>query len=1008
MINHLYIKYYRWNTETGVRSDIYGGDTWDIDLAIDGLIGVANTNIVVEGDGDSILASDTGVSLSNRISDLGGLPAIFGTTIGGDIENHTWGIFGPLLDSSGVEVVIAECLIMGKFGNVTRLAPVGSLMQTGEIDTYAEFIELITDADGVDEDSVVIMPGYLELKTQSNSKYSNEVTFGIINLSKLLSIVKAKALDLTPMLSTTDLLDQIITNLPFVTATDVETLPFGTVNLPVPLAIEEDIDVAHGITDSKFDNFTLFPEENAKITVWQYEGGQEYYVFLQNPLDDATDIRAVKINIDVAGGVTLNWLSEGHPDLDKFNQNDPEWYSDFDFRSSYVRPANSANYADMMSSLAPFDEGFAKHPYITVDIIDNVAGSVFCNDTKNILNEDSPSYAGEPVTQYETFSISQNWSFRVGWDFSNSKYNRTFERLNGTYSGNVSNSFVIWRKNFRKFFIISPDKKRLLVTPTPEHGSKFANIGWNPFEYTKKTKLDNVTRPPAVGSGTVNVYRHVLKDTTIYTVAPNLGSGDLGFPKIYIGDLRETHYTKYPVYYKDDDDNSFILLFAKKIGINGYDCDGGDIKWGERVSTAYPDGFMSNDNLYFREFIFYEEKFTLPNDIPKDLPVNPIFRYDARDRLEIWYYSDSKKALLCYDWQMNLKYGYKLNVPFENVALGRDKDGKLLITLTTDKYFVFATHKPSGEIYYTNFDVEETSIESVVRNLSKWNFATYWIDRKDSANTLFFRNRYSGEIREGVNYEARTDMNESYPTDGENNPPNRVFTREAYDKFADKITVNSFLGECGTAGLDNSLYTFKYDLGDIFNRELGGRIAQKLYQVLAKRREKLYLPMQAFRCNNYDKIKPFSGDDTEYSVIAQRSDFYRELKTDVEAFELEDIYLIDEDLQCILSSIFWNPSGWQYSTANLLGPCSTSFCGDCEDNFDTFMLGLMGFLDAEWILSVTDYPSGLNIDTDELITEMITFLYEHLFELFVSNRGLTITLNEALTDYMTCKALRCP
>jgi hypothetical protein len=267
MINHLYITLWKWDTVAGTKERYFApAPAFDIDLALEGNVGSAVTTVKAQDSGERLTISDVQLQCANKIVNAPPLGLIW-AKIFGNIDDGTWGIIAPILESAGNTVIIAEIIAYGlRQAKTLTTVPVDASLQAGAIDSYDEFIEDIDT-----EDNVVILPGYLELKLAQTDEYTNSVQFSIIALDKLVELVLLSGLTTYPLISFEVLIQTILDGFPFATALNYTKQAFGNLPWIVPIERQADLSVLPILaTDTTFDSFDLYPKDNAKIIVWQF------------------------------------------------------------------------------------------------------------------------------------------------------------------------------------------------------------------------------------------------------------------------------------------------------------------------------------------------------------------------------------------------------------------------------------------------------------------------------------------------------------------------------------------------------------------------------------------------------------------------------------------------------------------------------------------------------------------------------------------------------------------
>jgi hypothetical protein len=479
---------------------------------------------------------------------------------------------------------------------------------------------------------------------------------------------------------------------------------------------------------------------------------------------------------------------------------------------------------------------------------------------------------------------------------------------------------IIWRKGFRRFFMISEDKKHLWAYPAPEMGAGSNTLNKRPMPWW--------------------VWGSVGDIPNIITVAPDLGANDSGFPIVDEGGAGETNFTKYPIYHKLNDE-SRVVLCANAGGVTGKDIDG-DSTW---VNDGDGNTYNPDTGAVRARLNPYTRNIVLDNEIPDDLPVDPIFIYTNDNKLQIWYYSADNNALRGYDWQFNLLYEYVFDgIEFANFALGRDKDGMLIACITTTDTIIFARHQSSDTLYYPN--VSETDLKTnagkILSDLARIGFQTWYIDRENASTDMFVKPRFSGTDRGEHYLIPRSEMSKQISRGDAK--PNRQLIRSVWQEYYDRIIVKNGSGDMGIAGLPESIYALEYSVSDkMFNVDLGNTLAYLLYGLYSKRREYLKTPHRAYRLQMYDTVKVF---DREFKVLANKSDYGVSLKSDLELVNLGNVYGAIELWDCLINQLAVSINLSWASIESLDLACAP--CAGCQPQWDDLTTLILEIVTANY------------------------------------------------------------
>jgi len=985
MIEHCYIRYWRWNPKTGVRYRLYPSTSdWDFDLAEWGLISAAQARIGVEGDGDKIRASDVALEVSNarvqysgEILDLGAGEWVFGR-----LELVQDGILYPLIDpdlNSGSWMVVAECLLIGRHEPAdSELSDTYGALRLGAISTYGEYLE---------GGNVVILPGYLELRTVEVDEYGYKVRANIIALDKLLAKVPASILGLRPLRTPSELLDTIRERFPFIEDYEVELPSLGMFQYICRRAEITNLqaDYAADNADTSFDELVrATTDRQPRLYAWRYNdsGVQHLYAKIRS-LNGYEWVHITLMGEDVvAASITMentrpSWLEHTRPSwipMDQFDEDNAEWLH------RHIPVAQAPLW-----TLAPGDLAWTKHPYSLVGVARHYWGlGLAWGNPTNIKNCPSWATANHTALAYYSNGSGESRLLWLYWDGSNWSQYTVGSTVMGSYWGaytTTDETYIIWYPGYKRLWIVSSDKRRIWSLPSPEFGSGFD--GWLDDPHNWYGDRGLYTYDASSGYYDEVTYPHGGIKGAVKFLAPNL----IGDTPLAIGDNR---YVKYPIYFIGDDGKSYLWV----------GCSSSDEYWDIDCASAEHAPDASPDLLWQRYRIIRI------HDIPADIPMFPVFCYDDAGRLRIWYYSGEAKELRCYDYKMMLLEAYYLGVDSERVALGLDYAGRLLVLIAPEDNdsLILARHEPTEEIYLPAPSEDVQTAADLVSMLARWGFCVWWIDRESGRVKLFIKPRYSGEERGGVPIiERSVTVEEAAALRDQTRPPSRDLVRRYWDKYADQIYITSQThGDIVRVGAEESLYTYHYEMpAGIYHRYLAQRIGRLLWRILSHRRHWCKFPLPAWRGGYYDILEIFGR---RWSVLMSTSDYAKRLVTDIEAIDISDVRIDAIDiLDCLLGGVYYNKntSAWA-ANPELTEGC---YCDRCE-----YLLrndAGTGIYDVilDWLN--TWYPDGLSGVSGDVVLGNDDGARAVVIDLVMSDDDLWATLEPLLIGYIQCLTEEC-
>jgi hypothetical protein len=968
LINYIFVKVKKWNPATNLVENYYTASEHDYNLVGNGFNSISNFSIKVEDNNNKFTMSNVQLTLANDSSQSLDVdiiaPLILGEVEEAAIERR-FGIFTPFFETEHGSIIVAKVWIFAEHGlnNLRENLGLDDSFITGEVSSYVDFIELIEE----DTKNVAVFVGHMEMKLFTEDIYDNRTTVQLLALDSLLNSMLVSHLDLYPLISLREMILQIVDKFPFIDGSSIDELELGLINWVVPLV------EGGGYFDiplipshlTKFDHFHRSSVENAKIITWSFnnEGVQEFYFKVGQR---TTPSYWYKITLDDDSATSERFSSTPS----KFIHSNA--LGESVFSSTYASyPEIQVNLADIMATEAPGDTDttiydtnkmpwFMDLPYGSYDNY----SAVFIPEA-DAINHDR--YTLETFGINEPFSIihyyadedSSDKLWFVPWDDTTTdNYNSEAELTisESLYNGDEKMEFI-YKKGYNRVLLLMGDRRHLYSFTSPETGSygsvssMYFDIDF--YEGSRPAFMERVDK--------------------IRLIGPHLKDGD-DYPIDAPGESTETHYRKYPVWYEHPTGQNKVILSATDVGGSGIEVD---------------DPYTSL-GLDFYRAVQVEE-------IPSDMPVKPIFRYNSRNELEIWYYSSDELALKCYNWKMELKYAYGFGVDFERVALGRDKNGSIIIAITYDNQLVFARHQPITQLYYPEVNIasDETSCSDILTNLARWGFSAWFIARANNKDQLFFRPRYAGIDRGKIHLTSHSYKGSTEDTKRE---PNRKLTRGVWDNYADKIIVKSSFGIMATAGVDKTVNSYTYNIpSEVYHEDLGRRIAAKLLRVLGKRRELLHAPTTAFYTLPEDFVRLF---DRSYCILELNSDYDKRLVTDLKAVNLSNPNINNELLQCIIGELYTQGggSGWFYSDSPVDSEC---YCGSCQSQYQTLLDAIVQVLNT-YELWLPDDAIWVRED-DFAKVELLNIIYEYLY--------FGIEGDETIADYLeafeTCMVTRC-
>lgn len=984
MIKHLYLTYFKWNVATGDYNRYFSytgiAPEYDIDMIFENITEIGKLNQQIEGTGDSLKTSDIGIKIANGLKS--NLLLFDSNDICGQIDDSTFGILKPMLESAGTEFIIAMIRIYSEFAPFDVGYSHDPSLLTGDINTYSEYTE-----DYAIENLISLFDGYIEMNSFEHDIFNNEIDMKIIALDKLLSYINQDLLAIKMLQTTGQIVSEIKDKAPFLTSFTVENPLLGTFMWLVPKSETENIDLSTvwGITDSQFDMFSIDTNNNAKLISWSrgyVDGIETFYIKLKSGT-----LPYLKIEREYSTGTFTITAEATLPT--QFSHVSPfSYFSGANFARITSQEGNQVNYQDTVDTIAPYDIGFTKQPYLLKNAIDVSGyydrGSCFCSGLNTLVNSAIPISDG-------VFWLYRNGTncYMLAYEWTGANYTNS----GGAYLftdaiTDIEHKQLFWRIGWRRMFMLNETKDKLFCYPSPESGLEYARVGAG----GKIRELSTSYRIPYYDTlGRLSGYTIFpsLVEGEIFCIGIHLGSGD---EKIITnaGTDQETEFSQYPIWYKDIDGVSSVVLGAKKIGTDGYSIDGTYRYQGTSSGTIFSIG---------NDFFEYYKKYVLENEIPSDFPTNPIFRYDGLNRLEMWYYGKSDKTLKCYNWKMELKYAYVLGVDFEYVALGLNRDNQLVVcfTDTNTNSFIIAEHTTTNQIYYPSVK-SGTTASDILTDLAKFGFQSWWIERQNFNTKLFVKPRYHGTQRGIIPIVSHSYENQDYSATDSNQLPNRKHTREFWEKYADKINVKNTFGEI-IIGRENSIYEFDYNFPTTaYNETVMQRIGNFLLTLLGKRRTLAYFPTIALRHSFYDNFEFYLKN---WVSINSESDYSQALTTDIQAINLdENIYSNLTLLDCLLGGVFHSQSGdWEYDLDQIYFPTPLCYCNGCKYEYKTLMDAIMAYLNENLDFGTTYISLISDSEARSQIADLILANLDYTY--------ISIPLSELLLTYLNCISNTC-
>lgn len=986
MVSSARFAFYKWFPASGGWERLFDTETKSYDIELRSVIsGTSNATLGCEESGGNAIASDVPINFGNfpkfivpeGWDERSGLAA-------GSIELGYNGIFYPLLGSVGDFIIVAVGVIYAEraANKVAENMPdsVDTSLLTGEINTYKEYIEDVEVIDAItgeasNVDSVNILPCYLEAETAVLNQYSCTAEVIAYALDGLLKYLSAKDLILPLCPTLTDVAMAIKALSPFIENIDATGANIGDIMWLVKLAEY----------DPRADDPATFaagtPFLYNRIIQWKLASGDEShyvelttgasrYIVISPEISPIAFLMPKYIHTAAGTGFYLDPSLCDSPDMHAY------------------QPSQCWPRTDPTTLLPTIggDLGYTRCPYrIPADtsLSDAESYRVRLNGLA-ILNQlhGCETYSGliHWVGIVMRAGEGQWYFFARPWDGSNwedaALYTDIFGRpalvpteINVPYDYYSASNTFIWRYGWKRIWILSPDKSLLFSWPAPEHSVLYGNITDEPLIYTH-------------GGGAWNTIRGAI----IACVAAHLGQGDKEAAIVSgAGTAYEKFFRLYPIYWHKEG-MSGVRLGADASGLGtGFDYYAGAAHGS--IST-WPESILD---------IGAGTSGMQP--VPDDLPLEPIFVYDVRDRLEIWWYAGD--WLKCYNWKMRLKYAYRIGVPEDCISLGRTGAGRLLVAISTTRGLVVLEHASTDDPTWLVMEDDTGSAEDIINKMTNQVFCAWWIDRVNASNKLFIRPRYQGNVRGKVPVITHS-FETSVPE--QSTPPNRSLTRKYWSQYSDQIIVKDSEGRImATVGYEHSMYSFTYELGDVYHEALGQRIGQKLLQIRGQRREKLSVPFMAWRGGAYDYVNLWGRD---YCVLTQKTDISSTLKTDIECISLSPESVNFGLIRCVLLPLYNIQGGaywgydWEFSA---VAECAGIDCPACRLKREALVAAIIALLNTEWVPPAGAAPGRVAEDSD-IVSEIELIILSHWTDTIA---GTEDTLSSLFEDFSNCVITSC-